>query len=174
MTAKKTTSATAPVETAVTAGKETVEKMTKVSQETAQKNLEKAVAMAKENVEKASKSMFEGYDQFASLSQGNYDAVSKSFGILAKGLEDASKTWFAYTQGSVDSTVAFGKQVLGAKSLNEVVDLQNSFAKTSFDTFVSESTKLSEIGVKTANEAIEPIKARVDETVETMTKQIAA
>lgn len=174
MTTKKTTARSAtPVDAAVAAGKETFENMTKITQETGQKNFDQAVAVAKDNMEKAQSAAFKGYDQFATYSQANYDAFNKSFGIFTKGFEDVSKAWFAYTQTSVDAGVDFSKKVMGAKSVNEVVDLQNDFAKSSFDSFVAESTKLSEMTVKTANEAIEPIKARVDETVETISKVAA-
>lgn len=174
MTTKKSTATATPVDAAVSAGKETLEQMTKIGQEAAQKNLEQAITLAKDNVEKASQTVFKGYDQFNTLTQGNYEAVTKSFGILSKGLEGVSKAWADYTKVSVDSTMAFGKQVLGAKSLNEVVDLQNTFTKSAFDAFVAESTKISEMSVKTASEAIEPIKARVDETVETLSRPLAA
>jgi len=174
MTTKKTTASATPVDAAVTAGKETLEQMTKIGQDAAQKNMEQAMSMTKEHVEKTSQNLFKGYDQFNTLTQGNYEAVSKSFGIWSKGLEDVSKAWVAFTQGTVDSTMAYGKQVLGAKSLNEFVDLQNTFTKSSFDTFVAESTKISELSVKTASEAIEPLKARVDETVETLSRPLAA
>ncbi|MCR9071431.1 MAG: phasin family protein [Alphaproteobacteria bacterium] len=171
---KKTTARSAtPVDAAVAAGKETIESMTKLTQETGQKNFEQVVSVAKENMEKAQAAAFKGYDQFATYQQANYEAFTKSFGIFAKGFEDVTKAWFSYTQTSVDSSVDFSKKVMGAKSVNEVVDLQNDFAKSSFDSFVAESTKLSEMTVKTANEAIEPIKARVDETVETISKVAA-
>ena len=176
MTTKRTTSAASatPVDAAVSASQETLEQMTKIGQEAAQKNLEQAITMTKQNVEKASQTVFKGYDQFNTLAQGNYEAVSKSFGILSKGMEDVSKAWMAFTQGTVDSSMAFGTQVLGAKSLNEVVDLQNTFTKGAFDAFVAESAKISEMSVKTASEAIQPLKARVDETVETLSRPIAA
>lgn len=174
MTTKKTTASSAtPVDAAVAAGKETMEKMTKLTQETGQKNFDQAVIVAKENMEKASAAAFKGYDQFATYSQANYDAFTKSFGIMTKGFEDVSKAWFAYTQTSVDAGVDFSKKVMGAKSVNEIVDLQNDYAKSSFDSFVAESTKLSEMSVKTANEAIEPIKARVDEAVVSISKVAA-
>jgi phasin family protein len=174
MSTKKTTASNAtPVDAAVAAGKETIEKMTKLTQETGQKNFEQAVTVAKDNMEKASAAAFKGYDQFDSYSQANYDALTMSFGIVTKGFEDVSKAWFAYTQTSVDAGVDFSKKVIGAKSVNEIVDLQNDFAKSSFESFVAESTKLSEISVKTANEAIEPIKARVDETVVSISKVAA-
>jgi len=173
-TTKKTTTSTATsVDAAVAAGKETIENMTKTAQETGQKNFDQAVTVAKENMDKASAAAVKGYDQFATYSQANYDAFSKSFGIMTKGVEDVTKAWFAFSQASVDASVDFSKKVMGAKSVNEVVDLQNDFAKTSFDSFVAESTKISELSVKTANEAIEPIKARVDETVETLAKAAA-
>lgn len=176
MTTKKSTATASatPVDAAVSASQETIEQMTRIGQETAQKNLEQAITMAKDNVEKASQSMFKGYDQINSLAQGNYEAVTKSFGIISKGLEDVSKAWADYTKVSVDTTMSFGKQVLGAKSLNEFVDLQNTFTKSAFDTFVAESTKISEMSVKTASEAIEPIKARVDEAVGTLSRPLAA
>lgn len=174
MTTKKTSASATPVDAAVSASKETLEQMTKLGQEAAQKNLEQAITMAKDNVEKASQTVFKGYDQFNTLTQGNYEAMTKSLGILSKGLESVSKAWADYTKVSVDSTMAFGKQVLGAKSLNEVVDLQNSFTKSAFDSFVAESTKISEMSVKTASEAIEPIKARVDEAVGTLSRPLAA
>ncbi len=174
MTTKKTSSTATPVDAAVAASKETIEQIAKIGQDAAQKNMEQAMSMAKENVEKASQTLFNSYGQINTLAQGNYEAVSKSFGILSKGLEDVSKAWAAYTQGTVDSTMTFGKQVLGAKSLNEVVDLQNTFTKSAFDSFVAESTKISEMSVKTASEAIEPLKARVDEAVETLSRPLAA
>lgn len=174
MTTKKATASAMPVDAAVSAGQETYEQMTRLGQEAAQKNLEQAISMAKENVEKASQTVFKSYDQFNTLAQGNYEAVSKSLGILSKGFESVSKAWADYTKVSVDTGMAFGKQVLGAKSLNEVVDLQNSYTKSAFDSFVAESTKISEMSVKTASEAIEPIKARVDEAVGTLSRPIAA
>src|SRR3546814_16711633 len=86
--------------------------------------------MTKDNVEKASQSLFNGYGQFNTLAQGNYEALTQSFGIISKGFESVSKAWADYTKVSVDTSMAFGKQVLGAKSLSEVVDLQNTFTKS--------------------------------------------
>ena len=173
MTAKKTEKTATPVDAAVNAGKETMEKFTKVSQEAAQKNVDAAVVATKENVEKASAAFFKGFDQFTNLAQANVDAMSKSMDVMTKGMESASKTWFAFTQTTVDASVDFGKQVMGAKSVNEIVDLQNTYAKTTFDGMVAESSKVSEMAVKTANEAFAPLKAQLEETVETMVKPAA-
>src|SRR3546814_6752025 len=101
--------------------------------------------MTKDNGEKASPSLFNGYGQFNTLAQGNYEALTQSFGIISKGFESVSKAWADYTKVSVDTSMALGKQVLGAKSLNEVVDLQNTFTKSAFDAFVRSEEHTSEI-----------------------------
>ena len=60
------------------------------------------------------------------------------------------------------------------QSSREIVDLQSEYAKTSFDNIVSEGTKISEMTVKVANEALEPINARMNAAVEKMSKPVAA
>jgi phasin family protein len=62
---------------------------------------------------------------------------------------------------------------MGCKDLREVVDVQSDFARESFDRLMNEGSKLSEIGVKVANEALEPIQARVNVAVEKIFKPAA-
>lgn len=151
-----------PVEVAVEAGKETVE--------TAAAGYEQAVEMTKKQVEKSSKAVREGYGDFAALSKENVEAAISSGTIMAKGFETLGKEVVSFARQSVEGNVAATTAILGAKSLNEVVDLQNDYARKSFDQFVAESTKLTELSVKVANDALAPIKARVDVAVEQFTK----
>jgi hypothetical protein len=55
-----------------------------------------------------------------------------------------------------------------------VVDVQSDYARTSFDSLVNEGSKLSELGVKVANEALEPIQSRINVAVEKILKPAAA
>ncbi|MCA1998119.1 MAG: phasin family protein, partial [Armatimonadetes bacterium] len=128
----------------------------------------------KEQVEKASEQMMKGYDELAAIAKGNVDALVQSGTVVFKGAEDMSREVAAYARSSFDKSVAAGKAMLSAKSIQEVVELQNSFAKTSFDAFVNEATKLQEMSVKVANEAFAPINARMTATVEKFSKPMAA
>ena len=181
-TTKKTTSTTTSdaasdafkqAEAAVTSGKENVENAVKAGTETAAKGYEQAVALTKEQVEKTSKAAFKSYDQFASLNKDTMDAVLKSGSILAKGYETLGKEVMAFTQNTVEANVAATKALFGAKTLREVIDLQTDFARTSFDKSLSESAKLSELSVKVAKDALEPIQTRVNTTVQTVMKAAA-
>jgi phasin family protein len=176
MVAKKQmgTDAMAQAEAVVTAGKETVEKAMKVGQEAAQKSYEQALQMTKEQVEKASKAMYMNYEEFTGLTKGNYDAYVSAVGIWTKGVEAFGKQFYAITQGSMEKSVETSKSLFACKTINEVVELQNGLAKASFDAMVSDTAKLSELSVKTTNEAIAPLQARWAETVERISKPIAA
>jgi phasin family protein len=158
------------VEAFANAGKDTVETALKAGT----KHYEQAVQLTNEQVAKVSDSLFKGYDELNALSKDNYEALVKSGTIVAKAVEDLSKKWMSFTQASVEQGVAAMQALFSATTLRELVEVQNDWAKKSFDAAVVETTKFSELGVKTANEAIEPIQARMNVTVERMFKQIAA
>jgi len=162
---KKTTATMTPaidtkqVDEAVQAGKQTVEQ---------------AVAATKEQVEKASTAALKGYDEVATMNKTSMDAYVKSSNIFVKGVEDLGKAYFAFAQTTAESNAAAAKKLMTAKTINDVVDIQADIARTGFDSWVAESTKMSEMGMKVANEAIEPIQAQFTAVVEKMTKPVAA
>ncbi|MBI3515917.1 MAG: phasin family protein [Proteobacteria bacterium] len=161
------------IETALFAGKDTVETVMKAGVDAAQKSLEHAVQLAKNNVEKASTAFFKGYDELSVYSKGNVEAVVKAGSIYARGMEDLSKTVMAITQAQLEASVAAAKAVLGCTSLRQMVDLQTDLARSHFDKVMADGSKLSEISLKVANEALEPIQARVNVAVEKFTKPAA-
>jgi phasin family protein len=161
------------VETALVAGKETAEGFMKAGVDAAQKGIEQAVQLTKENVEKASTAFFKGYDEFSVYSKGNVEAVVKAGSIYARGLEDLSKTMMAISQSQFEASVAAAKAVFGCTTLRQMVDLQTGLARSHFDKFVANGSKLSEISLKVANEALEPIQARVNVAVEKFIKPAA-
>jgi phasin family protein len=58
------------------------------------------------------------------------------------------------------------------KSVKEAVDLQSSFAKTSIEKAVSETSKITDATVKLAEEAIAPLTARMSLAVEKFGKSV--
>jgi phasin family protein len=142
--------------------------------EAATRTYEQAAAMTKEQFEKASVTLFKSYEELSQLGKENIDAFVKSGTIVAKGFEDMGKIWMAFTQRSLESSVETAKAAIACKTIREVVDLQSDFARQSFDSMVAEGTKIGEISVKVANEAIQPLQGRVNVVVEKILKPLAA
>lgn len=137
-------------------------------------SFENVTASAREQLEKASQTAYKSYEDLSKLQKDNWDAVVAASQIWVKGAENVSKAWVSFAQESMENAATTAKAMVGVKSLREAVDLQTDFAKGNFDKLVAESTKLSEAVVKVANDAMEPITARVNVTVEKLFKPIAA
>ena len=161
-------------EDAIAQARSSVDDQVRLGTEAAQRGFEQAASMTREQFDKASKTLFKNYEEFSQLSKENIDAFVKSGTVFAKGLEEAGKLWIDFTRRSFETSVETAKAVMGCKDLREVVDVQSDFARTSFDSLVNEGSKLSEIGVKVANEALEPIQARLNVAVEKIFKPAAA
>ena len=142
--------------------------------EAAQKHYERFLGATKEQVEKAGANALKTYEDFSKFSKENLDAYVAAGTTVAKGFETISKAWVAFTQETFEAGAQVAKALLSAKTLREAVDVQTDFAKTTFDKLVAEGTKVSEISVKVANEAVEPLNARFNAAVEKFLKPVAA
>lgn len=128
------------------------------------------VETAKEQFAKATETHFKAADEAAALGKSNVEAVMQAGSIFFHGFEELTRSFVGMTQAHVETGMSAAKAMIGAKTLTELTDLQNSFTKTAFDSAVSEATHISELAIKIANEAIEPISARVTATMEQMSK----
>jgi len=154
--------------------KDTVEAFATSGAEFAQKGYDRLFGATKEQFEKAGANAFKSYEDFSKFSKENLDAYVVAATTVAKGAETVGKAWLNFTQETMEAGAQVAKSLLAAKTLREAVDVQTDFAKTTFDKLVAEGAKVSEISVKVANEAVEPINARVNAALEKLLKPVAA
>ena len=162
------------VEAVAAKQKETIEAAVKAGTEAMGKGYEQAYAATKEQIEKANDLAFKSYDEMADFGKENIEAVIASGNVFAKGAEVIGKEVAAFAQASVETNMATAKKLFAAKNVQEMMDLQGKWAKESFDTLLSETTKLQDMSMKIASETTAPINARVNAAVEKFAKPIAA
>ncbi len=155
---KATDSATKTAETIVAAGQESLRNFAKVSTE----SYENAFAGMRGKAE----DLVQSYDEMAINGKENIEAWSAAGTAYGKGVEAISGEWMSFTKKMLDSNVQVTKAILGAKSLNEVMDLQSDFVRGSFDGLMAQSTKVGELATKVVQDAVEPINAQFTTTVE--------
>ena len=90
-----------------------------------------------------------------------FEAMVQSGAIVAKGLEGIGQAWFGLTQASLYDGAATARAILGAKSPQQVLELQANYARATLDRLMIEGGKLSELSLAVANRAIEPIQSQV-------------
>ncbi len=146
---------------------ETLKHETATATTTLTAGVEQVQSKVKQGVESAMKTA----EQFAHFHQGNIEAMMKSGQIWTAGLQDLSKHVASNAKASFEETISTFRAMTGVKSLKEAFELQSSFAKASMEKAMAESTKLTETGLKLAEQAYAPITARVNAAVEVFTNR---
>jgi phasin family protein len=104
-------------------------------------------------------------DDFQKMGKDNFDAVIRSYGELNKGFQTIAARMTDYSkQAFEDATRAF-EQVVGAKSLESVIEIQSHYAKKAYDTWVAEASKLGEMYAAIARDAYKPVERAIAKKV---------
>ena len=128
--------------------------------------VEAAMAMGKEKVEQAQENYTRAYGEFSKFGQETLGVYMKAGEIFVKGAENIGQAYFKLAKNTAERNAEAAKAVLAAKTLNDVVDVQNDFARESYQTLFSEGTKISELSLKVAHEAFEPLKEQMEGSIE--------
>ena len=134
--------------------------------ETAKKTVEPCTAASnvafKDGVEKSLAAMNEAN----SYSKKNLEAVVAAATASAKGAEALGAQAMAFSKAIFDSNVTAAKSLAGAKSVQEVVELQTAFAKSALETYMAEFGKMSDTVSSSVKESMKPLNERVTAVVE--------
>src|SRR5690606_33279497 len=115
--------------------------------------------------------LFRNYNELTAMNQANFEALVQSAHSPAKGFETVSRELRAFTQNNMERSLAAAKERVGAKSAQEVVDLQRDVTRSQIDQARAGSAKLTELTVQVANEAFQPLQARFQQNAERVLKQ---
>jgi phasin family protein len=129
-----------------------------------------AVATTKQANGEATAALFAGYDQLADLGRENFAAVLRANAALSEGFEAIGKEVILYARRSFEQAAETATALLGAKTLEDVFQLNSEFAKANLERLIERSAKLSEMSVKVANEALAPLGGRVEATIHTLSR----
>ena len=139
---------------------------TKAKATNATKNAEEAIAAGTEAMKDGFQKASVGYDQVAAASQENLDAVVESLTVSQKGFEAMGTEAQTFTKQAIEDSVTATKAAFGAKSVQELIELNTTYTRSAFDAYVSAATKMTEMFTSVAQEASAPLNARMTATVE--------
>ena len=123
----------------------------------AESALENGAAALKTGLDKALK----GYDAFVGYGKDTAEAVTKSATVAGKGIESINSEIYSYSKQSIEEAVAATKAVMGSKSVHEAFEFQTDFAKSAFESYVAELSKISELATSATKDSFAPFKGRV-------------
>jgi hypothetical protein len=103
--------------------------------------------------------MLKNFEDMQKMSKESMDATMKSFGTLSKATQAIATEFADYSKKSFEDGTKVVEKLLGAKSLDKAIEIQTEYAKTAYEGFVAEATKISELYADLAKETYKPFEA---------------
>jgi hypothetical protein len=89
------------------------------------------------------------------------DAASASASGFPAGFQAIATAYGDYTKRSFEDTRSFVEKLSGVKSFDKVIEIQTEYAKTAYETFVTESQKIGALYGDLAKQSYKPLAGLV-------------
>lgn len=96
----------------------------------------------------------------------NVEAAVASVTAATKGVETLGAQAITFSKKAFDDHVAQTKALTGARSVQEVVELQTGYAKVFMEGYIAELNRASEVVSAAVKETLRPLNERVSAVVE--------
>ena len=156
---------------------ETVKKTVETAANTVKASAEKAQITFKANADQAQAAGTKAFRDVAEKSaasltemnaQGkqNLEAMVASATAAQKGVETLSAQSVAFTKKSWEDSVAAAKSMTQARSIQELLELQTTWAKSATEAYLAEVTRATDVLTASVKDSFQPINERVTASVE--------
>ena len=102
--------------------------------------------------------MVKNFEDLQQVGKDNVEIAMKSFDALTKGSQAIAVEVADYSKKAFETGTAALEKLFGVKSLDKAIELQTDYAKTAYEGFVAEATKLGELYADLAKEAYKPFE----------------
>ena len=105
--------------------------------------------------------MIKNIEDVQKMSKDSMDATMKSFGTLSKATQAIAAEVADYSKKSFEDGTKVMEKLLGAKSLDKAIEIQTDYAKSAYEGFVAQATKMGELYADLAKETYKPFEGFV-------------
>ncbi len=102
--------------------------------------------------------MVKNFDDLQQVGKDNMDSTLKSWGALSKGTQAIAVEVADYSKKAFEDGTAALEKLFGVKSLDKAIEVQTQYAKTAYESFVAEATKIGELYADLAKETYKPFE----------------
>lgn len=97
-------------------------------------------------------------EELQKVGKNGMDMALTCLGAWSKGAQAIAVEVADYSKKSAESSATAWEKLMGAKSVEKVMEVQTEFLKSSYEDFVAEATKLSELYADLAKETYKPFE----------------
>ena len=128
--------------------------------------VENVLSASSDAVKQTFERTLKGFDEVATFNKDTVDAVMKSANTATKTFESLSAEILAFQKQSIEDVMAATKATMASRSVQEVMEVNSDFAKSTFDAYVGQMTKIGDLFTSATKETFDPLNARFTAIVE--------
>ena len=102
--------------------------------------------------------MIKNIEDVQKLSKDNMDATMKSLGMFSKATQAIATEVADYSKKSFEDGTKVMEKLLGAKSIDKAIEIQSDYAKSAYEGFVAQATKIGGLYTDLAKESYKPLE----------------
>ena len=122
--------------------------------------IEEAVEKGAESMRQGMDKVSKGFEKLTSFHKETLEALMESATLAGKGGEKIAGELTTYAKSSGEAFSSAIKTIAGSKTLQAAFEAQMDYAKSSFESYVAQMTKVNDMILSSAKEAFEPLQAR--------------
>jgi hypothetical protein len=105
--------------------------------------------------------MLKNFEEIQKLGKDQMDTTLKQFGTVSKGWQAIATECADYSKKSFEEGSAALEKLFGARTLDKAIEIQNAYAKTAYEGFIAQATKIGELYTDLAKETYKPFEGIV-------------
>lgn len=102
--------------------------------------------------------MVANFESVQQLGKEQFEAYSAAASAITKGWQSIATETTDYSKKSFEKSRVLAEKLITVKKIDEAFQLQSEFAKSAYEDFVAEATKIGEIYTAMAKEAFKPVE----------------
>jgi hypothetical protein len=99
------------------------------------------------------------FEDYQKMGQDQFQAVNGAAMSVASNFQTMLNEAGAYSKSVFESSASYVEKMLGAKSLENAVQIQADYAKASYESLLAQTTKVGEIYATIAKSAMRPVES---------------
>ncbi|MEM9221392.1 MAG: TIGR01841 family phasin [Pseudomonadota bacterium] len=124
--------------------------------------------MVREIAESSITSARQMYDTARTAAEDATDMIEDTYEHARKSFTEMNLKLIDQAQANTDRVFSFAKEVAGAKTVSEAVELQTKFVREQFEAFASQAREMQETASKMASETTGPMKEAWEKSISKM------
>ena len=102
--------------------------------------------------------MLKNFEDFQKYNKDQMDTTLKAWGQVSKGVQAIAAETADYSKKSFEEGSAALEKLLGAKSFEKAIEIQTAYAKSAYEGFVAQATRMGELYADLAKESYKPFE----------------